>query len=229
MTKAFLKITIICAASSMMMAASAWAQTDLVNQPVGNLSNSQNNQSWSTKRLSATGRNEEQAVRASKLIGTQVSDSSGQRVGQIQDVIVNTSSGRIDFALLSLNANTSFPSSSNSVPGYKPGSPNAGSGDKLVPVPWALLRASSSSQYSDADSQQPAFTLNADQNKLNNAPKVDWSDLSQSQWRQRIYAYYGVTPESATGAAESPQGQIIHSGGSREQSTSIRHMPPTPP
>lgn len=214
------------------MAASAWAQAGSENQPVRSLSNSQNNQSWSTKRLSATGRSEEQAVRASKLIGSQVSDSSGQRVGQVQDVIVNASSGRIDFALLSLNASTSFPSSSNSVPGYKPGSPSSvsvSSGDKLVPVPWALLRASSSSQYSDTESPQPAFTLNADQNKLSNAPKVDWSDLSQSQWRQRIYAYYGVTPESSTGAAESPQGQIIHSDGSREQSTPIRQMPPPPP
>ena len=211
MTKAFLKFTIICAASSM-IAVSAWAQPGSENQPVSSLSNSQNNQSWSTKRLSATGRSEDRAVRASKLIGAQVSDSSGHHVGQIQDVIANASSGQIDFALLSLNASTSASTSSNSSYGYKPGSENsatADSGDKLFPVPWALLRASSSSQYSNAEAGQPAFTLNADQNKLNNAPKVDWSDLNQSQWRQRIYAYYGVTPESATGAAESPQGQII--------------------
>ena len=70
------------------------------------------------------------------------------------------------------------------------------SSSKLVPVPWALLRPSAfASQYSSS-SDQPAFTLNADQNKLNGAPAVDMSDLSQSEWQQRIYSYYGVTPQS---------------------------------
>jgi sporulation protein YlmC with PRC-barrel domain len=209
-----------------MMAAAASAQTESVNQPVNN-SSSQNNRSWSTKHLSATGRNEDHSVRASRLTGAQVRDSSGQRVGEIQDVIVNPASGRIEFALLSLNYNAS---SSNSTSGISDNTV-ASSSSNLVPVPWALLRTSASSQYSGANSEQPVFTLNADQNKLSGAPKVDWSDVSQSQWRQRIYSYYGVTPESSVGAAESPQGEIKGEGARQmEQSAPVptATMPPTP-
>ena len=220
------KILAICAACSM-MAAAAWAQTESVDQPVNNSSSSQNNRSWSTKHLSATGRNEDHSIRASKLTGAQVKDSSGQRVGQIQDVIVNPASGRIEFALLSLNSNTS---SSNSASGISDNSAASySSSSNLVPVPWSLLRTSASSLYSGANSEQPAFTLNADQNKLSGAPKVDWSDPSQSQWRQRICAYYGVTPESLMGAAESPQGEIKGEGTRQiEPSTPVRQPPPTP-
>lgn len=136
----------------------------------------------STKHLSATGRMTEPCVRASRLVGAQVNDMSGDSVGQIRDFILNPHSGRVDFALLSLNgaaANTNM-------------TPNANASENLVPVPWALLR-SSAAEYS-AGSEQPEFTLKADRNRLAHAPTVDWSDPNQSQWRQRIYSYYGVTP-----------------------------------
>jgi sporulation protein YlmC with PRC-barrel domain len=224
MTKLLSKLTIFCAACSM-MAASALAQSQSGDQPP-NPAGVQNNQSWSTKHLSATGRNNDHAVRASKLTGAQVSDSSGQRVGQIQDVIINPSSGRIEFALLSLNSNGSTSSTSSS-------SENTGasysSNNGLVPVPWSLLRTSASSQYSGANSEPPVFTLNADQNKLGGAPKVDWSDLSQSEWRQRIYSYYGVTPNSSMGGSDSPQGEIKGQGAREmEQTTHERQQQPTP-
>ena len=176
MTKVFSKLTVICACS--MLSASAWAQADSQNNPPTNLYPDQASKSWSTKQLSATGRMNEHPVRASKLVGAQVNDSSGNHAGQIQDIIVNPTSGRIEFALLSLGATGTSPVSS----------------DKLVPVPWSLLKVSTSSQYSTS-SDQPTFTLNADQNKLNNAPTLGSTDLNQSQWRQRVCSYYGVSPE----------------------------------
>jgi hypothetical protein len=42
--------------------------------------------------------------------------------------------------------------------------------------------------------------------------------LSQSQWQQRIYSYYGVTPQSM-GGAESPQGEIKGEGARRMENT----------
>jgi len=220
MIKRFLKLTAICAAGS--MAASVWAQTQSPDQPSGE---SPANRSWSTKHLSATGRNTEKSVRASKLTGAQVADSSGRRLGTIQDVIINASSGRIDFALLSLNSSGSASGSANN--SNKPSdSSTAGrnSSGKLVPVPWALLQPSAfASQYSST-SEQLAFTLNADQNKLNGAPAVDLSDLSQSEWRQRIYSYYGVTPQSM-GGSESSQGEIKDEGARHiEESTPPRQQ-----
>jgi sporulation protein YlmC with PRC-barrel domain len=218
MTKKFSRITAVCAACSM-LAASAWAQSQSQEQPS---SDSSANRSWSTKHLSATGRDNDKTVRASKLTGAQVNDSSGQRVGTVQDVIINASSGRVDFALLSLNSSSTSESSMNnssSSTTTTESSMNRGSSGKLVPVPWSLLRTSASSQYSTS-SEQPTFTVNIDQNKLNAAPTVGESDLSQSQWQQRIYAYYGVTPQSM-GGAESPQGEIKGEG--------ARHMENTTP
>jgi sporulation protein YlmC with PRC-barrel domain len=216
MTKKFLRITAVCAACSM-LAASAWAQSQSQDQQS---SDSSASRSWSTKHLSATGRDNEKTVRASKLTGAQVNDSSGQRVGTIQDVIINASSGRVDFALLSLNSSSTSESSMNnssSSTTTTESSVNRSSSGKLVPVPWSLLRTSGSAQYSTS-SEQPTFTLNIDQNKLNSAPTVDVSELSQSQWQQRIYSYYGVTPQSM-GGAESPQGEIKGEGARRMENT----------
>jgi sporulation protein YlmC with PRC-barrel domain len=225
MRKTLSKMTALCAAGSI-MAVSAWAQTESVNQPVNNSSSVQNNRSWSTKHLSATGRNNDYPVRASKLTGAQVSDSSGRRVGQIQDVIVNPASGRIEFALISVNSGGSAPSSATA---SQNNAANDNSSGNLVPVPWSLLRTSASSQYSGANSEQPVFTLNADQSKLSGAPKVDWSDLSQSEWQQRIYAYYGVSPESPIVSPQSPQGEIKSPGpGQLQQSTPERPQQLTP-
>jgi sporulation protein YlmC with PRC-barrel domain len=185
--KGLLKITAICAACAMLSAYSR-AQSEPQNDP--------SSRSWSTKHLSATGRMNEPVVTGSKIIGAQVNDSSGNRCGQIQDIIVNPRSGRIDFALLSLNANPETASTP---------------GGNLVPVPWSLLRTSASSQYS-ANTEHPTFTLNVDPSKLKNAPTVSQTDIYQSQWRQRIYSYYGVTPQSSVGGAESEQGEIKGEG-----------------
>src|SRR5438874_13654825 len=99
MKKAFLKITVVGAACSM-LAASAWAQSESQDQQS---SDSSANRSWTTKHLSATGRDGEHSLRATQLSGAPVNDSSRQRIATIEDTIINPTSGRVDFALLSLN------------------------------------------------------------------------------------------------------------------------------
>src|SRR4051812_23049931 len=99
MKKAFLKISGICAACSM-LAASAWAQSESQNQQSND---SSANRSWSTKHLSATGRDNDHTVRSSQLSGAAVNDTSGKRIATIEDTIINPATGRVDFALLSLN------------------------------------------------------------------------------------------------------------------------------
>lgn len=206
MKKSLSKISAICAACAMLSGAAS-AQVDSQNRPMtdqnkpdSSVTQGQNTRSWSTKRLTATGRENDNAVRATKLIGATINDSSGQRAGEIQDIIVNPASGRIDFALVSLPT-----------PGNENTAQNTNA--KVVPVPWALLRASGNSVYS-ANAGRPAFTMTANRSKLDSAPSVDWSDLSQSEWRQRIYSYYGVTPQPSMGGAESPSGEIKGEGAS---------------
>jgi sporulation protein YlmC with PRC-barrel domain len=217
MKKTLFQITVICAACSM-LSASAWAQTGSQSENSSDSSSSQS-KSWSSKSLGSTGRTSQQSVRATKLTNAQVTDSSGNRIGQIQDVLVNPSSGRIDFAIISLNSTSgsSMGTSSSSTGGTAEmsASTSTSAGGKLVPVPWSLLKTSgsSSSQYS-AGSEQPSFTLNVDQSKLSSAPTINWSDLNQGNWQQRSYSYFGVSAssETSTGGAESPQGEIKGEG-----------------
>jgi sporulation protein YlmC with PRC-barrel domain len=237
MKKAFLKITVVCAACSM-LGTSAWAQSESQGQQP---SDSSANRSWSTKHLSATGRDGEHAVRATQLSGATVNDSSGQRIATIEDTIINPAAGRVDFALLSLNgaaakSSSNYSGESSSTTSESSVSVTSSSPNKLVPVPWSLLKASaSSSQYMSA-TEKPTFTLlNIDQNKLNSAPSVSASDLSRSEWQQRVYSYYGVTPGSSStgtssmGASESPTGEIKGEGARHmENSTPERQQPAMP-
>ncbi|HXT12681.1 MAG TPA: PRC-barrel domain-containing protein [Candidatus Angelobacter sp.] len=212
MTKTGLKITVVWAACAM-LSATAWAQADSANSS----SQNQNQRSWSTKRLTATGRTEDGVARGSQLIGAQVSDSSGQRVGQIQDTVINPNTGRIDFALVLLEQN---PSATGAAAAQS-------ANDHLVPVPWSLLRNSAaSSQYANK-SERLSFTVNTDAAKLKGAPVVDWSHMNESQWRQRIYAYYGVTPHASMGGAESPQGENSGQGsrGMQPSNPETEHTP----
>jgi len=57
---------------------------------------------------------------------------------------------------------------------------------------------------------------------------VDWSDLNQSEWRQRIYAYYGVTPQSSSSKEDSLQNQITGEGSVKKQVAPEAQPSPNP-
>ncbi len=168
-----------------------------------------------------------QDIRATKLIGSEVKSSSGQDLGTINDVILNPSSGRADFAVISLNTSATS------------GTATSGTSGQLVAVPWTLLRPSPSTSMGGASSpggtssgtstgasstmggtsseqQQVSFTFVGDQSKLQSAPTFSensWPDISQPSWRHSIYSYFGMTPGTATGGGTTPGGT---SGGSSE-------------
>jgi len=221
-----------------MLGTSAWAQSESQSQQP---SDSSANRSWSTKHLSATGRDGERTIRATQLKGATVNDSSGQQIATIEDTIINPASGRIDFALLSLNGATEKSSStrsgdSSSTTSESNVSVTSSSPNKLVPVPWSLLKTSASSSQYMSGTEKPTFTLlNIDQNKLNSAPSVSASDLSRSEWQQRVYSYYGVTPGSSStgtssmGASESPTGEIKGEGARHMENTTPERRQPAMP
>jgi hypothetical protein len=223
MKNVWLKLTAVCAACSL-YSAPAWAQkpsqTDrshddltpsenTVSKDVDNQRDKESDSSQETtissssRHLSATGR-QNTPQRVSKVIGAPVNDASGNQIGQIEDILVTPGTGKIDFAVVSLSGSTSE---------SRPGASASTSG-KLIPVPWSLLKTPSSESSASEGQQQPRFTLNVDQSKLSQAPEIDrssWSNVSESNWRQRVYSHYGVS-ESATGSAESPSGTTQGSG-----------------
>ncbi len=203
-------------------------------------------------RRSPTGRMG-QETRASKLMNAEVKSSQGQTVGTISDLVLNPSSGRIDFAVISANSAGSLGSSSQSstspsstTSSQSTTSSSDSSSGKLVAVPWTLLRPSSSSSSISSSSSttssssssssglsgQPTFVFAGDPSKLMSAPSFDssnWPDISQYSWRQSIYSHFGMTPGTSTGGATSPGGFDSSTGSSSSSSPGNNSSTPPSP
>ena len=116
-------------------------------------------------------------------MGATVKDQQGSTIGQINDFVVNPASGRIQFAVLSLND-------------------QAG---KLTAIPWQLVRPGADpTSCTLAISKQKlegAQTFEAG----------SWPDFNQPATDQQIYSFFGVQPghmggRIPTGGSESGSG-----------------------
>lgn len=145
-----------------------------------------------------------QSLRASKqLMNAAVKDQTGQNLGNIEDLIVNPQSGRVEFAVLSI-------------------------GGKLHPVPFQLLTPSSTGATTGTmGTSQTTFTANVDRQKIEQSPSFErsqWPSISKD-WTQQIYSHYGVQPEAMGSSGSSSQsGQE----GGTSQETTPPTTPPTP-
>ena len=113
-------------------------------------------------------------MRLSQLTGSSLKNTSGETLGQINDFVVDPSTGRIEFAVLSLASGT--------VGAIE----NAIHRGKLTAIPWTLIRPSGEGQN---------LTANIDKEKLASAQTFDrsqWPDISQETWGQQIYSHYGL-------------------------------------
>lgn len=106
---------------------------------------------------------------ATSLIGDDVKNRSGEDLGKIEEIMLDTEHGRVAYAVLSFG-------------GF------LGLGDKLFAIPWDSLTL---------NTDEKCFYLNVDKDLLENAPgfdKNDWPDFADNQWRTDIYSYYSVEP-----------------------------------
>ncbi len=222
MKKSLLSIAVACAAC---LAFQAQAQST-PGQTYQNLQQNQK-QSWQHGRMSATGRMH-QELRVSKIKGCEVKSQSGQQLGTIRDVLINPASGRIDFALISLNQaamltpgaqqNQTAPRTSASGAQTHANANTTwgtsllgGSAGKEVAVPWILLRPSRMAGQMGRtyayNTHRESFTFRGNQSKLQTAPLFNAkTDLSRPGWRHSVFAYYGVTGERYQGGAFAPGG-----------------------
>lgn len=107
------------------------------------------------------------AIRVSKVLGTNVRDPAGQKIGEVEDVILDKESNRIMFAVLSFG-------------GF------LGMAEKYHPLPWASL---------DYDENQNAYIVNYTKEQLKAAPAGSVDELTRDDglnFRDRTYAYYKV-------------------------------------
>ena len=105
------------------------------------------------------------AIRAKKVIGTTVKDSTGERVGEIEDVVLDKLSNNIMFGVMSCGG-------------------ILGIGEKFLPVPWAAL---------DYDESENAYVVNLTKEQLKAAPADSIEELTKDEgfnYRNRAYDYY---------------------------------------
>jgi sporulation protein YlmC with PRC-barrel domain len=107
------------------------------------------------------------AIRASKVIGTTVKDSSGERLGEVKDVVLDKQSNSILFGVMSFGG-------------------VLGMGEKYHPVPWNAL---------NYDETEGAYVINLTKDQLKAAPADSLEELTRNDgqaYRDRAFDYYKV-------------------------------------
>jgi sporulation protein YlmC with PRC-barrel domain len=128
-----------------------------------------------TNRAPAAGRTTPAAapseIRMSKLIGMNVHGASGERLGDVKDVVLDANTGRVHYAVLSFG-------------GF------LGLGDKLFAVPLSKLRPGGSGR----------LVVDVDKAQLASAPGFDlkkWPDWMSDPYRAEVDRRYGVPSPAA--------------------------------
>jgi sporulation protein YlmC with PRC-barrel domain len=119
------------------------------------------------EKIMTTNTGHTSAIRASKVIGTTVKDSSGERIGEVEDVVLDKQSNNILFGVVSAGG-------------------VLGIGEKYHPVPWAAL---------DYDTTEDAYIINLTKDQLKAAPADSLEELTRNDgqaYRDRAFDYYKV-------------------------------------
>lgn len=106
---------------------------------------------------------------ASSFEGDTVVTAQGERVGEIEDVMIDVCAGRVAYAVISTG-------------GF------LGIGERFLAIPWRALTL-------DTDNAQ--FILDVDSQRLKGAPsfeKEDWPSMSDEHWARDLHTYYRTRP-----------------------------------
>jgi sporulation protein YlmC with PRC-barrel domain len=105
---------------------------------------------------------------ADTITGDDVCNLKDEKLGTIQDIMLDIQNGKIRYAVLSSG-------------GF------LGMGDRLFAIPWSALKL---------DSEHKRFTLDVDMERLQAAPGFDkdnWPNWSDSSWSASVDSYYQTT------------------------------------
>ena len=106
---------------------------------------------------------------ASTLTGDRVRNNAGDDLGKIEEIMIDLTSGRVAYAVLSFG-------------GF------LGIGDKLFVVPWSALTV---------DQSAHEFVLDVRREDLEKAPGFDkdnWPDMADPGYGREIHSHYGQKP-----------------------------------
>ena len=109
------------------------------------------------------------AIRASRTIGTSVYNTQGDKIGKVEDVVLDKTNNSIMFAVVSFG-------------GF------LGMGEKFHPVPWSAL---------DYSKDQDGYVIPYTKEQLEAAPADAIDDLTHNDgtaMRDSAYSHYKVQP-----------------------------------
>jgi sporulation protein YlmC with PRC-barrel domain len=121
------------------------------------------------EELMTTSSGHTSAILASKVKGTAVYNDAGDKLGTVEDVVLDKQSNQIMFAALGFGG-------------------VFGVGEKYYPVPWSLL---------DYDESRGGYVVPLDKDSIKNAPAYDLKDLTKHDGslgsiREQTYTYYNI-------------------------------------
>lgn len=106
---------------------------------------------------------------SSTISGDKVVNRSGEDLGDIKDLMIDTESGRVAYAVLEFG-------------GFM------GLGSKLFAVPLSAM---------EVDEENHRFVFDQSKEKLKDAPGFDkdnWPTFTDRTWGSKVHEYYGVRP-----------------------------------
>lgn len=107
-----------------------------------------------------------QLIAAGKVAGTPVYNRTGERLGTIEDLMIDKRSGRVAYAIMSFG-------------GF------LGIGEHQHPLPWSILRY---------DVAQGGYVVDIDRDRLDGAPAYaagDVPDWAGGGWTKRVDDFWG--------------------------------------
>jgi hypothetical protein len=108
-------------------------------------------------------------IAADKVEGTAVYNAAQEKIGSIENIMIDKLSGKVAYAVMSFG-------------GF------LGIGDNYYPLPWSMLKY---------DTRVGGYVVNLDKKVLEGAPsygardRIDWDD---EKWGRRVHDYYGIAP-----------------------------------
>jgi sporulation protein YlmC with PRC-barrel domain len=107
--------------------------------------------------------------KATAVIGTDIVNAKGDNLGEVKDVVIDPSTGRVAYAVVAFGGFLSM-------------------GEKLFAVPFNALN------YNEDKNE---YVLNISKERLEKAPGFDadhWPMMNDEKWNRDVYAYYQTTP-----------------------------------
>lgn len=106
---------------------------------------------------------------AHSLTGNKVCNKNGDKLGRIDNIMLDTRNGKVGYAVLTFG-------------GF------LGKGSKLFAVPWNALIL---------DTKNKCFILDVEQDYLKEAPGFNtdrWPDMADPTWSKEVHTFYGTKP-----------------------------------